>query len=667
MEGRILGGRYELLERIGGGGMAVVYKARCQLLDRFVAIKILRPEFINDEEFVKRFRIEAQAAASLSHPNIVSIFDVGREDNIHYIVMEYIDGVTLKEHISKVGFLPWKKAVGIAIQICSAIEQAHRNHIVHRDIKPHNIMLTSEGIAKVTDFGIARAVSASTITMAGSTIGSVHYFSPEQARGGFIDEKSDLYSLGIALYEMVTGRVPFDGETPVAVALKHIQNQAKSPIELNESIHKGVSDIIMKAIRKDQNKRYQTASEMLSDLNAVLKNPDGVFIDIDDSDKQPTKRIQALGAENFIQEEGFDNMNGNKHKDRKKDRFTVLLAVLTSIIIMITVVYVTYRVVFPAIISEPDEFEVLNYVGRSIEEVKNELDSLGVKYKENPVFDDNVPKDTIISQSIEEGQKLKRRGINMIEFEVSKGMELVVIPDLRFNDYRTAETSLKFKGLNTTVKEEFNDIVANGLVIRTVPEADSEVKPGSSVTIFRSKGPEMERTQVPNVVGRNRSEAQKLLNDAGLVIGKMEPSDTVSEVSKIIEQYPPAETAIEQGAAVDLKFDTEELKKGNNGIDEEEKNTEIKYEQEIKEIKKVVVPTKINLDNPWSYGEKVKILIEVIPSDTNKAETIMNEKKDKTDFPITVDVPVPENGKTTIRVFINNEFYTEFYRWYTGG
>jgi serine/threonine protein kinase len=357
MEGQILGNRYELIEKIGGGGMAVVYKARCKLLDRFVAVKILRPEFTNDEEFVKRFRIEAQSAASLSHPNIVSIYDVGHEGNIHYIVMEYIDGITLKEYISHEGFLKWKQAVNIAIQICSAIEQAHRNHIVHRDIKPHNILLTKDGIAKVTDFGIARAVSSSTITMVGSTIGSVHYFSPEQARGGFIDEKSDLYSLGIALYEMVTGKVPFDGDTPVAIALKHIQNQAKQPVEINKSIPKGVNDIIMRAIKKEQSQRYRTASDMLRDLYRVLKEPDGDFLVEDNTDGYPTRKIHALDEENFIQGEGQIEMHErDRKKGKKKDRYTVILAVLTSVIIMFAIGYITYKLVFPAIAPEQADF-----------------------------------------------------------------------------------------------------------------------------------------------------------------------------------------------------------------------------------------------------------------------------------------------------------------------
>ena len=278
MIGQILGNRYELIEKVGGGGMALVYKARCKLLNRFVAVKILRPDFTNDEEFIKRFKIEAQAAASLSHPNIVSIYDVGNEEDIHYIVMEYIDGATLKEYIEEKGALDWKEAVNISIQICLAIKHAHENNIVHRDIKPHNILFTKEGMIKVTDFGIARAVTSSTITMVGGTIGSVHYFSPEQARGGFTDEKSDIYSLGIVLYELLTGTLPFNGDTPVSVAIKHIQEEPEEPINMNSQIPIGVNDIVKKAIQKDQNSRYQKASDLLDDLYKVLDKPSTQFL-----------------------------------------------------------------------------------------------------------------------------------------------------------------------------------------------------------------------------------------------------------------------------------------------------------------------------------------------------------------------------------------------------
>ena len=291
--GRYIGNRYEILEKIGNGGMATVYKAKCHVLNRFVAVKVLKEEFTTDEEFIRRFNIEAQSAAGLTHPNIVSVYDVGHEDNIYYIVMELIQGKTLKQIISESGILPWKWSVNIAIQIASALEAAHKNNIVHRDIKPHNIIITEDGVAKVTDFGIAKAVSNSTITAFGTTIGSVHYFSPEHARGGYTDAKSDLYSLGIVMYEMLTGRVPFDADTPVSIALKHMQEKPVEPIKLNPSIPLAVNQIIMKAMRKDPNERYQSATEMLRDLNAALKNPEGNFVENENIDMN---RTQVMGT-----------------------------------------------------------------------------------------------------------------------------------------------------------------------------------------------------------------------------------------------------------------------------------------------------------------------------------------------------------------------------------
>jgi serine/threonine protein kinase len=315
MEGIILGNRYKIIEKIGSGGMACVYKAKCQLLNRYVAVKILKPEFIDDEEFVKRFRIEAQAAASLSHPNIVSVYDVGKEDDIHYIVMEYIDGVTLNNYIMNKKRLNWREAVKITIQICSAIELAHSNYVIHRDIKPQNIMLTKDGRVKVTDFGIARAATSATITMAGNTMGSVHYFSPEQARGGYIDEKSDLYSIGIVFYEMVTGKLPFDGDAPVAVALKHLQSEPKLPSELVPGLRKGINDIIVKAMQKDVKRRYQTATDMLSDLYSVLEDPNFRVSEKPETKKMATRRMEAINIKDFHEQEGSEI--GRRGKNRR--------------------------------------------------------------------------------------------------------------------------------------------------------------------------------------------------------------------------------------------------------------------------------------------------------------------------------------------------------------
>ncbi len=634
MEGQVLGNRYELIEKIGGGGMALVYKARCRLLNRFVAIKILRPEFTNDEEFVKRFRIEAQSVASLSHPNIVSIYDVGHEGDIHYIVMEYVQGITLKEYISKKGALESKEAVNIAIQICSAIEHAHMNNIVHRDIKPHNILLTRDGIAKVTDFGIARAVSSTTITMVGSTIGSVHYFSPEQARGGYTDEKSDLYSLGIALYEMVTGRVPFDGETPVAVALKHIQTPAQEPVLMDSNIPKSVNDIIMKAIKKEQNKRYQTASEMLGDLYRSLKEPDGGFVEINESDNSPTRRVRAIQNENLLIKDD-PSMKDDERKSKKNERLTIWLAALMSVILIGVFVYVGYRVVTSTGSSEikDKDFVLENYAGRNFYDVKKELEAMKIQVKDaKKKYDDKYGKDMIITQSPAAGSKMKIGGYNSIEFEISDGPNLIKLVDLKNTDYRIAEGKINELGLIASVTDEFSDTVATGRVIRTDPPANEEVKSGSVVTIYKSKGPEVKQTEVPNLIGKNRSEALKLLSDAKLVTGKITPPDSVNFIIRIIRQDPPPKSSVAEGSAVDIEF-----------------------ENDVSQRRLVI--RKVNLTDPQNYSDKIKVLVEITPSDTGKVETLMSGYKDKKEFPLSISIPVPDKGSSKVRIYFNDKLY----------
>ncbi len=316
MIGTVLGNRYEIVEKIGGGGMALVYRAKCRLLNRYVAIKILRDEYINDEEFIKKFRRESQAAASLSHPNIVNIYDVGVDikdgQEIQYIVMEYIKGKTLKEIIREKGKLTVEETIDYSIQIAEALEHAHKNHIVHRDIKPHNIMLTEDGRIKVTDFGIARAATASTVTNTSNVIGSVHYFSPEQARGGYTDEKSDIYSLGIVMYEMITGKVPFEGDSPITVALKHIQEEIVPPRKIDNTIPIGLENIIMNCVKKSQGDRYATASELLADLRKT-KLSEGKFpIENINSNDAPTRIIPAIEDKD---ENKMKKVNKNKKKN----------------------------------------------------------------------------------------------------------------------------------------------------------------------------------------------------------------------------------------------------------------------------------------------------------------------------------------------------------------
>ncbi|RCX16785.1 serine/threonine-protein kinase [Anaerobacterium chartisolvens] len=641
MQGQILGNRYELIEKIGGGGMALVYKARCQLLNRYVAVKILRPEFTNDEEFVKRFRIEAQSAASLSHPNIVSIYDVGHDDNVHYIIMEYVDGITLKDYISRKGPLDWKEAVNITIQICSAIENAHRNHIVHRDIKPHNILLTMDGIAKVTDFGIARAVSSSTITMVGSTIGSVHYFSPEQARGGFTDEKSDLYSLGIALYEMVTGKVPFDAETPVAIALKHIQDQPVPPFEINPGIPTGVNDIIIKAIKKDQNKRYPTATEFLQDLYRVLKEPYGEFLTEDESESSQTRRIKAVNPANHERKGDYLIKEAkNTQKGKKNDRLTYWAAAITAVVIIVIFSIVGYTVVLPAITgqSEKDNFIMENYVNREITEVKAILNKAGfekIDIKEE--YDSKVKEGIITKQSIPEGTPLKPEGYSPIEFTVSKGPELIKIPDYRGKDPREARTELRTFGLETADEWENSEGIAEGSVIRTEPKANEEVLPGTTVTLFISKGPQIKLTKVPSIIGLTQKEATQRLLEANLKVGKTFPEDISTAVDKVEDQKPAADTEIQEGTAVDIYFK----------VDTTEKPKEIKYT--------------LNLTDSEQYGDTIKVLVEITPSDTNIPEIIYDEEKGKAEFPFNVPIRIPAGGYTKVRIYLDGEPYlTEF-------
>ena len=635
MEANVLGNRYELVEKIGGGGMALVYKARCRLLNRFVAVKILRDEFTGDEEFVKRFEVEAQSAASLSHPNIVSIYDVGNQENTYYIVMEYVDGSTLKEYITSKGSIGWKEAVKIAIQICSAIEHAHSKQIIHRDIKPQNILMTKDGIAKVTDFGIARAVTSSTITIVGSTIGSVHYFSPEQARGGYIDEKSDLYSIGIVIYEMITGKMPFDGETPVAVALKHIQDKPLQPIDINEDIPKALNDLVMKAIKKEQSSRYQTASEMLQELYRVLKEPNGNFAGDYELYANPTRKMKAMDEYELVKEEEYDikeNKRGNKaQKPRKGDRVSVWLAVIISVIVIGVFSYVGYSVFLTSISAEARKFTVKYYVGKDFNEVVGELKSANVEVIEHWVYDDTVEKDIIISQSVESGAEFKLEGYNSIELHISKGREMITIPPLSGKESRKAEVDLQQLNLKPKVVDEYSPIIPIDHVISTYPVANEQVKPGTEIIIYKSLGPEIKTVQVPDLAERTYFEAQVILEENNLKVGTLYPEDRSPGSSKIIKQEPTAGTTVNEESAVNMYFE---------------------------QAKYVSVPLELN--NPELYGDYIKVVAQITTSDTNETRILSEKNIQKGYFPITIeDIPVPEKGSTKLRILLDDSLYRE--------
>jgi len=566
--GRILGGRYELLEKTGGGGMAVVYKAKCHLLKRYVAVKILRSDLVENEEFVERFQKESQSVASLSHPNIVNLFDVGVENDTHYIVMEFVDGKTLKDYIKEKGRLSPEETVDIALQICAGLQHAHENNIVHRDIKPQNILISKEGIAKVADFGIARAVTSATITMAGSgVIGSVHYFSPEQARGGHVDKKTDIYSLGIVLYEMVTGVLPFEGDSPVSVALKHLQEKVRPPGEINPDIPKSIQYIIERAIEKDLEKRYQDISEMLHDLKLALKNPDGNYIKRFSEVEQATMVVPAIqnSTERFKTEK-FKNLRHSNEKKEKKNKgwglaaFSIIavIAVLVSLFIILKGVY------YQNFLNK--NAQVPNIEGFDEETARNILKKNGLDlHIEEWVYNDIVPEGKVISQNPKEGTQVKTN--TLVSVIMSNGVEMVPVPLVINKPQRSAEIELGNKGLQVKEIKYVVSEIPSGYVVEQEPPAFTDVPKGTEVRLVISKGPEDNMVKVEKYIGLTEAIAEKMLKNADLekgVVIREYNSDVKAGI--IFRQSPLPGTNVEQGRKVDLWVSLGEEPLGKNKI-----------------------------------------------------------------------------------------------------
>ena len=553
LEGKLLGGRYEIVEKVGNGGMATVYKAVDKVLKRNVAVKILRDEFTTDEEFIKRFEVEAQSAARLTHPNIVSIYDVGVEGTLHYIVMELIQGKTLKEIIlEERGPLPWKWSVNVAIQIASALETAHRNNIIHRDIKPHNIIITEDGIAKVTDFGIAKAVSNSTITAFGTTIGSVHYFSPEHARGGFTDAKSDLYSLGVVMYEMVTGKVPFDADTPVSVALKHMQEEPEEPIELNKHVPIAVNKIIMKALQKDTTLRYQSASEMLVDLRKALKDPDGDFVEENEYD--PTAKTQRLSTEMYDNLRNSPEDKKGKKKDNKFVAFIKRHKVLSTIVGLILLFVLSLGGTLLVLnITNPPEVAMPNVVGLSKEEAQKQIEDAKLVFEvSSEEFNKDVEEGHVISQdpSYMEGYNNVKQG-STVSVVISKGQEKTTVPKVIGMEQEEAIKALEEANLKAEIIEETSKRVEEGIVISQETEANAEAFAGDTVKIHVSIGTGIKQVMVTNVVGQDEASAKKALEDLGLKV-TVSYKDATSDNGKVTAQSIEANKEVDEGTTITL-------------------------------------------------------------------------------------------------------------------
>ena len=629
IEGKLLGSRYEIIEKVGNGGMATVYRAKDKVLKRDVAVKILRDEFTTDEEFIRRFEVEAQSAARLTNANIVSIYDVGVDGNLYYIVMELIQGKTLKEIIIKEdGPLPWKWSINVAIQIASALEVAHRNNIIHRDIKPHNIIITEDGVAKVTDFGIAKAVSNSTITAFGKTIGSVHYFSPEHAKGGFTDAKSDLYSLGVVMYEMVTGRVPFDADTPVSVALKHMQEMPQEPIELNPNIPVSVNKIIMKALQKDTNLRYQSATEMLEDLKMSLKDPDGDFVE--ELEYDPTAKTQVINTSDY-QKEAKKDQNSKGKKENKFKRFIKnhkALSVFIGLILLFTISLGGTMGILS--LTNPPEVSMPNVVGKTKEEAQKEIEEAKLVYEvEKEEYSKDVEEGKVISQDptyMERFNKVKQG--STVKVVISKGQEKTKVPKVIGMKQDEATKALETAKLKVEVIEESSKKVQEGYVISQEADAETETFAGETVKIHVSTG--VEKASVPDVIGNIEADAKKSLEAQGFVVATTTSEDSSKATGVVLKQSIDAGKTVEKGTSITITVNTYKQSRTVN------------LNINVKALTGGYTETKsdTNTDNNAATNNTnntVNKTVDVsISIDDNVVETRQNIDKNKTDLSINV-------------------------------
>ncbi len=571
--GMMIGDRYEILEKIGTGGMSDVYKAKCHKLNRFVAIKVLKQEFSENANFVSKFRTEAQAAAGLMHPNIVNVYDVGEEDGIYYIVMELVEGITLKKYIEKKARLSFKEAVSIAIQVSMGIEAAHNNHIIHRDIKPQNIIISKDGKVKVTDFGIAKAATSNTITS--NVMGSVHYTSPEQARGGYSDEKSDIYSLGITIFEMLTGRVPFNGETTVAIAIKHIQEELPSPKEFVPEIPNSVDGIVVKCCQKSPDRRYQNMQELIADLKQSLMNPDDDFVvqndpnmncgtrAISDSDREQIKRrtvyqdsyernqyyedreesVRLRSDGEFEYDNEPDGEEDEYDYNPKMERVTTFLALIGGVIFCVVAIILAVKVFGgrgdedaapegPVVTASPSDesrgessvsteeevkkVQMPKVVGRSVEEARNALTDLGLKSEVEYVESEEIQAGEVTAADVEEGTEIEVG--TTVKLTASAGPQGVAVPQVTNMDYDQANARLTQLGFAVTRVEGYSDEVEEGIVMSQVPSADTEVAKGTNVTLTVSLG--KEKIWVPSLLGYTEQDGIAVALEAGLKIGE---------------------------------------------------------------------------------------------------------------------------------------------------
>lgn len=580
-EGMFLADRYEIIEQIGTGGMADVYKAKCHKLNRYVAIKVMKSEFSQDKTFVSKFWAEAQSAAGLVNPNVVNVYDVGVENGIYYIVMELVEGITLKKYIEKRGKLPYKEAVSIAIQVANGMDAAHQHNIVHRDIKPQNIIISKEGKVKVTDFGIAKVASSATINTSAS-MGSVHYISPEQARGGYSDERSDIYSLGITIFEMLTGTVPFDGDSAVAVAVQHIQDSIPAPSQLVEGIPVSVDKIVLKCTQKKTDRRYQSASELIADLKKSLVMPDEDFVNLgsvydgamakpydtdsetkdepDDDDDELLTEGAKLDADNESDDDLLDSDSDDDDiDDERNDKLELVMKCIgigIAVIILMITIFVVIKLVgngkstaknnrvsveeTTASLSNnknsSDMVEVPAVVGMTKEDAIKALNKLGLGYKAVTQSSDTVAEDCVISQGNVGGSKVEKNSQIVLTISSGKENKEVSVPNVKGRSEQEARELIEAANLVASVDYEYSDTVDAGNVIKYSPSGS--VSEGSTVTISVSRGKKVTNVTVPNVLGMSESLASQTLDSANLKVTVKYETSSKAEYGTVTSQTP---------------------------------------------------------------------------------------------------------------------------------
>ena len=547
MSSKLLLGRYEIIEKIGEGGMSVVYKAKDRLLNRYVAIKILRPEFIKDENFVENFRKESQAAAGLSHPNIVNVYDVGREGNIHFIVMELIDGKSLSQIIEEQGRLDYKDAINIAQQVASALSLAHKNQIIHRDVKPHNILITSSGIAKLADFGIARAVSKESIEEGNEKImGSVHYFSPEQARGAYVDERSDIYSLGIVLFEMLTGKVPFDGDNPISIALMHVNDPIPSVTAVVKGIPPQLEKVIEKATNKYQSNRYKSADEMIADLDNIdfitKVMGSSIFAEqIENKKKSSEEEIKEVtDIKKLIETE-----------EKKPIDKTKLFIIIASIIVLLVGV-IGFGFMNGWFGDKAGEVTVPNFEGMTLSEAMEKAEEVGLSIEEGEeVYSPDQEKGYITSQTPSSGSKVSEGKV--IYVNVSLGKKEGVVPNLIDKDYKDVKKYLEELGFELGVVVKVTSTKPENTIISQSIEAGKSAERGTAIDVEISDGKGKEMKTVPFLIGKNIDEAKAEILAAGFKVGNINYEESTEyEKNKVTGQQYIGGTELEEGSAIDI-------------------------------------------------------------------------------------------------------------------